>query len=339
MFDIERIDDPSDALFRELDAFPDRVLFQTGDWLRFVASTQRATPVVCALKSGSTTVGYFTGLTVRRFGVRILGSPMRGWSTWYMGFNLHEDVPRDEAVRALLPFALGELGCWHIELGDRHLDPRVADRLEVGHELQRRVEVDLLPSEDEIWANMSSACRRAIRKAEKSGVTIEAADDIAFADDYYSQLLDVYVKQSRVPPFGVELVRSLLEHLAPSGSLLLLRARDAEGRCIATGIFPGFNRTAYFWGGASLREHQIVRPNEAIMWHAFRYWKARGAESCELGGIGGFEYKRKYGPREFDVPLLHASKHRAVWTMRNLAKRAIRERQRLLVSARRGRAR
>jgi hypothetical protein len=338
LLDVEHLDDPGDALFHDLDAFSDRVVFQTREWLRFVASTQRATPVICALNSGSTTVGYFTGLTVRRYGVPILGSPMRGWSTWYMGFNLHDGVPRDEAVRALLPFALGALGCWHVELGDRHLDPAAAARLEVGHDLQRRAEIDLRPSEDEILGSMSSACRRAIRKAEKSGVTIEEADDIAFADDYYSHLLDVYAKQSRVPPYSIGHVRALLHHLVPSGHLLLLRARDAQGRCIATGIFPGLNRTAYFWGGASLREHQIVRPNEALMWHALRYWKARGIEACDLGGIGGFEYKRKYGPREVEVPLLHASKYRSMWTMRNLALRAMRERERLLALTRRGRA-
>jgi hypothetical protein len=266
---------------------------------------------------------------------RILGSPMRGWSTWYMGFNLHDGVPRDAAARSVLQFALGELGYWHVEIGDRYPAPDLADGLGTGHILQKRAEVELQLSEEKIWANMSSACRRATRKAEKSGVTIEEATDLAFADDYYVQLRDVYAKQSMVPPYDLAFVRGLVTNLAPSGRALFLRARDADGRCIATGIFPALNRTAYFWGGASLREHQIVRPNEAIMWYALRYWKARGMETCDLGGITNFDYKTKYGPREVEIPLVYASKYRAAWALRDLGRRVIRRRQRLLARVRR----
>src|SRR3989442_1557306 len=83
---------------------------------------------------------------------------------------------------------------------------------------------------------------RCVRKAEKSGVTIEEAHDIAFADEYYEQLKDVFAKQGLVPTYDVERVRALVRHMEPSGNVLLLRARDPEGKCIATGIFPGFNK-------------------------------------------------------------------------------------------------
>src|SRR2546422_4532465 len=71
-----------------MDSFGDRVVFQTEPWLRFIAQTQGAEPVVAAVRDGNRTVGWFTGLIIRRFGVRILGSPFAGWSTQYLGFNL-----------------------------------------------------------------------------------------------------------------------------------------------------------------------------------------------------------------------------------------------------------
>jgi CelD/BcsL family acetyltransferase involved in cellulose biosynthesis len=174
---------------------------------------------------------------------------------------------------------------------------------------------------------MTSACRRCIRKAEKEGVTIEEADDLAFADDYYAQLQDVFAKQSLVPSYGVERVRELIRNLQPTGRLLLLRATKPGGKCIATGIFPALNDTMYFWGGASWRSDQILRPNEAIMWYAMRYWKQRGVTTCDLGG--GAEYKRKYGPSEVSRPLFRRSRFRWVGAARNLAKRAFRARQRV----------
>ena len=61
-------------------------------------------------------------------------------------------------------------------------------------------EVDLRRPEEEIFGGMTSACRRCIRKAEKVGVTIEEADDLEFADDYYAQLRDVFAKQRSFRP-------------------------------------------------------------------------------------------------------------------------------------------
>jgi CelD/BcsL family acetyltransferase involved in cellulose biosynthesis len=322
---LERLDESS-VDWDELDAYADRNVFQTREWLSFVENTQRAEPVVAALMTHEgETVGFFTALVVRRYGIRILGSPLRGWTTGYLGFNLQPGVSRRAAVAALPPFAFGALRCLHVELRDRSLGLGEVDGLGWQSSAKTIFEVDLRRSEEEIFAGITSACRRCIRKAEKVGVTIEEAEDVEFADDYYAQLRDVFAKQSLVPTYDSARVVELIRHLLPARRLLLLRARDADGHCIATGIFPAMNGRMYFWGGASWRRHQILRPNEALMWQAMRYWKARGVEWCDLGG--GAEYKRKYGPREVTVPFFWTSRFRALSTARSAAKKAIKARQ------------
>jgi hypothetical protein len=161
-------------------------------------------------------------------------------------------------------------------------------------------------------------CQWCIRKAQKSGVVIEEANDAAFADDYYAQLKDVFKKQSLTPPHGIERPQQLIKHVFPTGNLLLLRARNPEGVCIATGIFPAFNGIAFFWGAASWRQYQNLRPNELLFWHAVRYWKARGMKKFDMGGGG--EYKRKYGCYEIFVPYLMKGKYGVLVPMRNFAK-------------------
>jgi CelD/BcsL family acetyltransferase involved in cellulose biosynthesis len=317
--------------WERMDAFADRQVFQTKEWLEFVASTQQAEPIVCAVTDGSSTVGYFTGLTVRRFGVRILGSPFPGWTTFYMGFNLEEGVSRREAAAALRTFAFRSLGCLHLELRDRYALRGELEGLGFGIDRRSTFEVDLRDDEEEIFSRMTSACRRCIRKAEKSGVTVEEAHDVGFADDYFSQLEDVFAKQGLRPTYGVERVRALITHLHPSGRLLLLRARSEEGRCIATGIFPAHGRTMFFWGGASWRSDQILRPNEALFWHALRYWKSRGVSVFDLGGGG--DYKRKYGGQEIMVPLWVRSRVPGLSAMRHLA-RSLHDARRRLTGAR-----
>jgi CelD/BcsL family acetyltransferase involved in cellulose biosynthesis len=319
---------PASREWERMDAFPDRLVFQTREWLDFLARTQGAEPVVATVMDDGRPAGYFTGAVFRRFGLRMLGSPFPGWTTESMGFNLADGVDRREAAAALIPFAFGTMRCAHVELKDRRLE-RAADLAPLGFasEPTTTFEIDLSDDEDAILGRMSSACRRAVRRGEKLGVTVEEASGNGFADEYYAQLVEVFGRQSLVPTYGVERVRALIAALEPTGHLLLLRARAPDGTPIATGIFPGFNTTAYFWGGASLRAHQIHRPNEAIFWYAIRHWRDRGMAVLDLGGGG--EYKRKYGPSELRLPAFRASRFRALPALRHAARFAAAQRQAL----------
>jgi hypothetical protein len=297
-------------------------------WLAFLSHTQKGEPVVAVLKEDRVTIGYFTGMIVRKFGLRILGSPFPGWSTDYMGFTLADRVDRRQAVRALIDFAFHELRCVHLEVMDRHLTPRDLDGFDVEYRLLRGFEVDLTRDEDELFSSMTSACRRCVRKSEKEGVLVEEAHDPEFADEYYAQLKDVFAKQSLVPTYGIERVRHLITHVHPTGHLLLLRARDRRGRCIATGIFPHMNGVMYFWGGASWRDHQLLRPNEAIQWYAMKLGKQKGLRTYDMGGGG--EYKRKYGGGEIEVPWFRKSKYPWIRYLRDMAQHSHKVKQQCL---------
>ena len=311
----------------ELDRFEDRTIFQTLPWINFVAQTQAAEPMIAVLKENGNTVGYFTGLIIKKFGFRILGSPFPGWGTSYQGFNLVPGSSRRQALETLPSFVFRELNCHYLEVEDRYISEADYKDLFFSITFTHGFEIDLTLPEDKLLANMKAACRWSIRKAAKSGVIVEEASDPEFAEDYFAQLEDVFAKQSLVPTYGIARVRALIRNLYPTGNLLLLRARNPEGVCIATGIFPGFNDTMYFWGGASWRPHQILRPNEAIMWHAMKNWKSRGIKKFDMGGG---EYKRKYGGYEIAIPHLMKSKYDFLFFLRNTAKKVWRMRQELI---------
>jgi GNAT acetyltransferase-like protein len=309
-------------------AWSDRMIYHTDEWIRFVADTQDATPVRAELRDGGAVLGYVFGLVFSRFGIRIFGSPFAGWTTLYMGFNLEPDLPRWMALEALGKFVFRDLGCLHFEIVDRHLSPDDGRRLGLTSCHVESYQTDLTQTEDAIFESMEGACRRCIRKAEKSGVTVEEAGEEGFAEEYYEQLKDVFAKQGLVPTYGVDRVRALIRHLHPTGRLLLLRARDPSGHGIATGIYPGMNHVAQFWGNASFRSGQQWRPNEALHWYAMRYWKRRGAGVFDWGGGGS--YKEKYGCERILVPRFHQSRHRVLARLRDAAQSATYGRQRLL---------
>ncbi|MEU8656719.1 lipid II:glycine glycyltransferase FemX [Actinoplanes philippinensis] len=327
---------PDATLWADRATYPDRLIFHTPEWLRFIAECQNAEPLLATVTDAGQPVGHFTGLLSRRFGMRILGSPMAGWTTSYLGFTLHPDVSRRAALGALMPFAFGEAGAAHLEIRDRGLTPADLGGLGLRWDSAPTAVIDLNPGEDELFGAMASACRRNIRKAAKSGVTVEEVDpDPAFADEFYDQLRDVFAKQNLVPTYSVERVRSLIRHLGPAGRVLLLRARDAEGRGIATAILPWHHRAMYFWGGASYRSGQHLRPNETLIWHALRWAKARGL--TEFDFVGGNAYKEKYGTTEVAVPWARRSRSPLVAHLRDAAKQGFAFKQRTvarLISAR-----
>ena len=316
------------ADWQALDQFADRTVFQTREWLHFIAEAQNATPVLAEIRQSGKLVGYFSGLSVTKLGVKILGSSFPGWTTPYIGFNLEPGISRSEALQAVEKFAWDTLKCLHMEVSDPYFS--VEDGRELGFDCQfyTSYRTDLTQSEEQLFNNMDSACRRCIRKAEKSGVVIEEAHDMAFADEYYGQLEDVFAKQGLIPTYKVDRVRTLIKHMEPTGKLLLLRARDPEGKCVATGIFPGFNKIAEFWGNASSRAGQILRPNEAIHWYVMRYWKRRGVEVYDWGGEG--TYKEKYGCKVHQVPWFTKSRYQLVSKLREGAKNMISRKQRFL---------
>ncbi len=183
-------------------------------------------------------------------------------------------------------------------------------------------ELDLTLTEDQLWRNLRQDCREAIRKAERSGVVVEEAHDMEFADDYYDQLKHVFVVKNSVPPFGVDRVRQMIKFMEPAGNLLMLRARNKEGTCIATSIRLALNKTVFAWGAASWRHFSRVKPNEMLQWYAIKYWKERGMHTFDLVGRG--DYKLKYGSRPIVVPWVRKSKTQAIAFLRYSAEEMFR---------------
>ena len=290
-----------------------------------MSTTQGGEPFVAELSDErGRPVGYFTGLITSRYGARILGSPFPGWHSGPMGFNLDPAVSRRGAIEALVAYAFGPLRCLHVELLDRQLGPRDVADMGFRSVAHRTYGIDLRPDEDAIFAAMNKHCRKAIRKSQRLGVTVEEATGDGFAEEHYAQLVDVFARQALTPRVDTEDLRELLRRFEATGRILLLRARNAEGDSIATGIFLGLNDVAYSWGGASWRTSQELRPNEALTWHAIRVWKAKGARVLDLGGgtdEGWAQYKRKFGPDEHVVPYLRKSRFAAVAAARSAAER------------------
>lgn len=236
--------------WEKIGTFGDVSIFQTRLWIEFLADYFCLEPVVATVKSNGRIVGYFTGLITKKFGFRILGSPFRGWNTYYMGFILEPFVSYQEVLRAFPDFAFKELKCHFLMIVDTNIKESDLAKLPYHVRGFNHYKLDLTKSEEELSSNFENKyVRRAIRRAEKKGVVIEESTDPGFADEYFAQYQEVMRRQKLRPIYGLDFVRKMIECLLPTGNLLLLRAKNGEGKCIATLIDFVFNKTAIGWGG------------------------------------------------------------------------------------------
>jgi len=118
-FTLRRVD--LDA-FAELSRGREVRVCQTPQWQQFLRTSQQAEPVLAEVLREGQRVGFFTGAIVRKAGLPILGSPLRGWTTSYMGFNVETGNEVDDLLAPLKDFAFQALRCVHVELLDRQVE-------------------------------------------------------------------------------------------------------------------------------------------------------------------------------------------------------------------------
>jgi hypothetical protein len=305
-----------------VDAHRDAEVYHGPAWLAYLTASQAAQPVIAVVLAGDRPVGHFVGAIVRRYGVRILGSPLRGWGTMAMGFLLEDGADRQAAASALATFAFRDLSCVHVELTDRHLT--TASMAGSGYlaEMGGTYVIDLEPSEEAVLAGMRATTRNYIRQGVRRGLIVERVRGEAFADEYHAQLVEVFGRQGLAPTYGVERVRQLIRALDPSEEVLLLRVRTPDGESVSTLIVVGRNGTAVLWGAAFRRARANVHPNELMHWEAMRYWKSRGFPRYDMGGGG--DYKEKYGGSRVETVHFHRSRWGFLRAGRSMVRTSIR---------------
>jgi hypothetical protein len=182
------------------------------------------------------------------------------------------------------------------ERGWRHLELRGGKSLRLatptakfyGHNLH------LCGSAEELITRFDGAVRRAIRKAERSGVDAVVAHDRHAIRDFYR--LHVQTRRRHgLPPQTASFFHKVYEHIIKPGfgfTVLALRS----SRPIAAAIFFRFRNNAFYKYGASDKTFQEFRANNLVMWKGIQFLARSGTEKlcfgrtdCENEGLRRFK--------------------------------------------------
>ncbi len=126
-----------------------------------------------------------------------------------------------------------------------------------------------------------SSVRRAIRKAERSNVSVAVGRNRQVIDDFYR--LHVQTRRRHgLPPQPASFFLNIHEHIIKPGLGFTVLAQR-ESCPIAAAIFFRFGKNALYKYGASDKRFQEFRANNLVMWHGIQSLLRTGVEKLRFG--------------------------------------------------------
>ncbi len=253
---------------------PDHSFFHSAAWARVLESTYGFTPAYFAINNGD--------------GLQSLLPLMEvdSWLTGRRGIALpftddcHPLSSDDDSFGRLVKSAVdyGRARAWrYIEFrGGRGLFEGASPALSFyNHRL------NLLNDEDLMFARLGASARRAVRKAVKSGVTVEISRSLDAIRAFHALQCKTR-KTHGLPPQSFAFFQNIHEHILAQNRGIVVLARY-EGHVVAAAVYFHLGRQAIYKYGASDRSFQRLRGNNLVMWEAIKWHASNGCTTLDLG--------------------------------------------------------
>lgn len=270
--------------------FSDWSVYQTEAWLRFLEMTQSVEIIRLGVFSDGQLCGLWPAGKFCKGPFRLLGSPMKGWTTSQMGPACN-DLNAVDLLKAWYKFIWAN-GYHHAQVSHPKFAPEIAKQAGFDVVEGATFICQIPPTEEGILEQFHKSCREATRRALRRGIEVENTDNHSFVDHFYYQLEDVFGKNGLKPTFPKLRVESLWKIMKPTGRLLTIWAKY-EGKVVGTGFYLISNKTLHAYSSTSLRSCQKYYPNEPIRLLAMKLGAEKGCVMHDLTGRG--DYKAKFG--------------------------------------------
>jgi hypothetical protein len=139
----------------------------------------------------------------------------------------------------------------------------------------------LADSEDVLFANAHGSVRRAIRKGQKSGVTVEVSQDLRGVRAFYG--LQCKTRQRHgLPPQPLRFFQNIHQHILSRNQGFIVLVRK-ERTAVAGAVFFHIGKRAIYKFAASDDRFQHLRANNLVVWEAIRWYATHGVDELDFG--------------------------------------------------------
>ncbi|MAT97556.1 MAG: hypothetical protein CL608_10475 [Anaerolineaceae bacterium] len=168
--------------------------------------------------------------------------------------------------------------------------------------------VDLQRDEEDIWQGLHGSARRAIKKAQRSGVTVRTSRQKEDLRAFFELHLSVRKYKYKLLAQPYRFFENIWQQfIAPGKGALVLAVH--EDTVIGGVLFLEWQNGLYYKFNASNPDHIALRPNDLVVWEGIRFGQSQGLHFLDFGlsdwdQEGLLQYKRKFATDEKTISML-----------------------------------
>jgi hypothetical protein len=274
---------------------PDSTIFHTARWAKVLTTSFGHRPIYLEFTRASNLSALFplmevsSGLTGRR-GVCL---PFTGYCNplIFDGSDMSGILDTLSSLSRQRKWKYFELRC-----GGNSLQP-IAPALVTLHGHK----IDLQSGVEVVFSRFASSVRRAIRKAERSGLNVCLVSSREAILKFY-RLHTLTRKRNGNPPLPLSYFLRVYDSIVEPGLGFVVMV-EKQARPVAAAVFFIYGQRAVYKFAASDLTFQDLRPNNLAMWKGIKFLMQRGADTLHLGtttmeGEGLRRFKLSWGSEE-----------------------------------------
>jgi GNAT acetyltransferase-like protein len=168
--------------------------------------------------------------------------------------------------------------------------------------------IDLDGELDDHWTRIDGSARRAVRKAERLGLTTRLAHTEEDLRAFFALHLGIRKYKYRLLAQPYRFFENIWRVFSSAGLAALMLA-EAGNDVVGSVMYLGWGSTLYYKFSASSAEHLECRPTDLLIWEGIKYAKSHGYRFLDLGlsdweQDGLVRYKRKFATEEKTITFL-----------------------------------
>lgn len=293
-------------------------------WMDFLILDLSIKPYVLEIKAFGGEC-FFVSFIFKKMGFYFCGSPFEGWSTPFMGYiwlSEWSTEQKKKILKATKKFIFKTTKCVYIQISDWDITVNQAKDMKLKHYIVKTPIIDISRSEEEMFSSFKVDVRTNCRNFEKrGGVFCRIEPSLRFSSEHYKQLIDVFDKQNMNVPYHQKKIDNLMNIFSyyPQNIICEEVLEPENNNSIASGIFLLYKDYCYFFGAASYRQYQLLRPNEYIIWKAILEAKEKGCNCFDMCGVR--KYKEKFMPQIDSHPVFYFEKLPFLYQLKKIFKK------------------
>jgi CelD/BcsL family acetyltransferase involved in cellulose biosynthesis len=261
-----------------VESHPDATVFHTSDWARVILDSYDYRPLYHVSRDNTGTI--LAGVPLMRVDGRLTNRRLVGLPFSDLCSPLLNGPAASEDLLSAVRSAAADMRATHVELRGPGAVPLEDSRFRGTSEFYQHI-IPIAATADETAKAFHPSAKRAIRKAEKEGISVRVANELDDVREFY-RLTVLTRKKHGLLPQPWRFFANIHRHMIANGAGHLLLA-EYEGRPIAGDMLLQFRDQMVYKFNASDPAFLHLRPNNILLWEAIKLSVVRGCSTLDLG--------------------------------------------------------